>query len=266
MFFSRVAELSVGDTKINGLDISFFVEKTLTQEPNTAEIKIYNLNDINRKTLRDQQHIPVLLKAGYENSVGLLFKGDLTEVFSQREGSDWVTTIRSGDGLVALRSAQIQQSFKAGTPMLDVLKSIAKTLGISTGDAMSKLERLGLQDLDNTMSVSGNSMQQFHKALKPLGLEASIQDNALQILVSKEALEQTAVLLSPDTGLLDSPQLNNHGVLRAQALINHELFPGRKIKLETREIKEPHFVIQRVSFRGDTAGSDWLVDIEARKI
>jgi len=46
-----------------------------------------------------------------------------------------VTTIRSGDGLVDLRSAQIQQSFKAGTPVLDVLKSIAKTLGISTGDA-----------------------------------------------------------------------------------------------------------------------------------
>ncbi|MEI6806470.1 MAG: hypothetical protein WCK49_08200 [Myxococcaceae bacterium] len=84
MFFSRVAELSVGDTKISGLDISFFVEKTLTQEANTAEIKIYNLNAVNRKTLRDQQHIPVLLKAGYENSVGLLFKGDLTQVFSQR--------------------------------------------------------------------------------------------------------------------------------------------------------------------------------------
>ncbi|MEI6807010.1 MAG: hypothetical protein WCK49_11015, partial [Myxococcaceae bacterium] len=256
-----------------GLDISFFVEKTLTQEPNTAEIKIYNLNDANRKTLQDQQHIPVLLKAGYENSVGLLFKGDLTEAFSQREGPDWVTTIRSGDGLVALRSAQIQQSFKAGTPMLDVLKSLAKTLGISTGDAVQKLERLladrsfsvggGLKNLDNSMAVSGNSMQQLHKALKPLGLEASIQDNALQILVSKQALEQTAVLLSADTGLLGSPQLSNQGVLRAQALLNHELFPGRKIKLETREIKEPHFVIQRVNFRGDTAGSDWTVDLSA---
>ncbi|MEI6806061.1 MAG: hypothetical protein WCK49_06095, partial [Myxococcaceae bacterium] len=239
MFFSRVAELSVGDTKISGLDISFFVEKTLTAEPNTAEIKIWNLNSVNRKTLQDQKHIPVLLKAGYQNSVGLLFKGDLTEVFSQCEGPDWVTTVRSGDGLVALRSAQIQQSFKAGTPILEVLKSIAKTLGISTGDAMSKLERLNLENLDGPLAASGNSMQQLHKALKPLGLEASIQDNSLQILVSKQALEQTAVLLSPDTGLLGSPQLSNQGVLRAQALLNHELFPGRKIKLETREIKEP---------------------------
>ena len=187
--FSRVTELTVGDTQISGLDISFFVEKTLTSEPNTAEIKIYNLNDANRKTLCDQQRIPVMLKAGYQNSVGLLFKGDLTEAFSQREGPDWATTIRSGDGLVTLRSAQIQQSFKTGRSVMEVLKSIAKTLGISTGDAISKLERLGLKNLDNSMAVSGNSMQQFHKALKPLGLEASIQDNALQILVSKEALE-----------------------------------------------------------------------------
>ena len=266
MLFSRIAELSIGNTQINGLDISFFVEKTLTSEPNTAEIKIYNLNDANRKTLRDQQRIPVLLKAGYAASVGLLFKGDLTEAFSQRESPDWVTTIRSGDGLVALRSAVIQQSFKAGTSVMEVLKSIVKTLGISTGDAIQKLERLGFKNLDSGMSVSGNSMQQLHKILKPLGLEASIQDNALQILVRGQALEQTAVLLSADTGLLGSPQLSNHGVLRAQALLNHELFPGRKIKLETREIKEPLFVIQRVSFRGDTAGSDWTVDMEAKKI
>lgn len=256
----------MGDTQIRNLDISFFVEKTLTPEPNTAEIKIWNLNPSNRKTLQDQKHIPVLLKAGYQNSVGLLFKGDLTEVFSQREGPDWVTTVRSGDGLVALRSAQIQQSFKAGTSAFDVLKSIAKTLGISTGDALNKLERLGLKNLDNSMAISGNSMQQLHQALKPLGLEASIQDNALQILVSKQALEQTAVLLSPETGLLGFPQFSNHGVLRAQALLNHELFPGRKIKLETREIKEPLFAIQRVNFRGDTAGLDWTVDIEALKI
>ncbi len=266
MLFSRIAELSIGDTQISGLDVSFFVEKTLTSEPNTAEIKIYNLNDANRKTLRDQQHIPVLLKAGYAGSVGLLFKGDLTEVFSQREGPDWVTTIRSGDGLVALRSAVVQQSFKAGTPMLDVLKSMAKTLGISTGDAIQKLERLGLENIDNSMAVSGNSMNQLHKALKPLGLEASIQDNALQILVSGKALEQTAVLLSPETGLLGSPQLSNHGVLRVQALLNHELFPGRKIKVDSGEIKELNFKIQRVNFRGDTAGSDWTVDIEANKI
>lgn len=42
--FARIAELTVGNTQISGLDISFFVEKTLTAEPNTAEIKIYNLN------------------------------------------------------------------------------------------------------------------------------------------------------------------------------------------------------------------------------
>lgn len=266
MLFSRVAELVIGETQIVGLDISFFVEKALTSEPNTAEIKIYNLNDANRKTLQDHQHVPVLLKAGYEGSVGLLFKGDLTEVFSQLEGPDWVTTIRSGDGLVALRSAQIQQSFKAGTPVLEVFKSIAKTFGISTGDAITKLEQLGLKNLENSMAVSGNSMQQLHKALKPFGLEASIQDNALQVLVKKQALEQTAVLLSPGTGLLGSQQLSNHGVLRVQALLNHELFPGRKIKLETRVIKEPLFVIQRVNFRGDTAGSDWTADIEATQI
>ena len=65
---------------------------------------------------------------------------------------------------------------------------------LSTGDALSKLERLGLQNLESSLAVSGNSMQQLHKALKPLGLEASVQDNALQILVNKQAFFARPIL------------------------------------------------------------------------
>ena len=95
--FKRAAELQIGDTTISGLDIAFCIEKTLAREPNTAEFKIWNLNDRNRKYLRDQTRVPVTLKAGYEEAMGLLFQGDLSEAFSEREGPDWVTTIRSGE-------------------------------------------------------------------------------------------------------------------------------------------------------------------------
>jgi hypothetical protein len=268
--FKRQAELQVGDTLLTGLDISFCIEKTLAREPNTAEFKIWNLNDRNRKYLRDQVRVPVTLKAGYENAMGLLFRGDLSEAFSEREGPDWVTTIRSGDGLESLQSSRINKSFKAGTPIIDILKEISTSLGINVGDAIAFLEKRGFSSnnkkLLNGAVLSGSASNELDKWLKSVGLEGSVQDGALQVLVSGQALERTAVLLSSETGLIGSPEVSSKGILRARSLLNPDLFPGRKIKVESKEIKEPQFRIARVIFSGETFGQDWYVDIEAESL
>ena len=270
MLFRRTAELQIGETLLTGLDIAFCIEKTLAREPNTAEVKIWNLNDRNRKYLRDQKRVPVILKAGYKDAMGLLFRGDLSEAFSEREGPDWVTTIRSGDGLVSLQSSRISRSFKAGTPLIDILKDISKGLGINVGDAIAFLEKRGFSNSDKKLlsgaALSGSAHNELEKWLKSVCLEGSVQDGALQVLVSGQALERTAVLLSSETGLIGSPEVSSNGILRARSLLNPELFPGRKIKVESKEIKEPHFRIARVIFSGETFGQDWYVDIEAESL
>lgn len=270
MLFRRTAELQIGDTLLTGLDIAFCIEKTLAREPNTAEFKIWNLNDINRKYLRDKKRIPVTLKAGYEWGMGLLFRGDLREAFSEREDPDWVTTIRSGDGLESLQSSRISKSFRAGTPIIDILKEISNSLGIIVGDAISFLEKRGFSSSDkrllNGAAISGSAHNELDKWLKSVGLEGSVQDGTLQVLVSGQALDRTAVVLSSETGLIGSPEVSSKGILRARSLLNPELFPGRKIKVESKVLKEPHFRIARVIFSGETFGQDWYVDIEAESL
>ena len=270
MLFKRIAELQIGDTLLTRLDIAFCIEKTLAREPNTAEFKIWNLNERNRKYLQNQKRVPVNLRAGYEDAMGLLFRGDLSEAFSEREGPDWVTTIRSGDGLDSLQSSRISRSFKAGTPIVDILKDISKSLGINIGDAISFLEKRDFSSSDkrllNGAALSGSAHNELDKWLKSVGLESSVQDGSLQVLVSGQALERTAVLLSSETGLIGSPEVSSKGILRARSLLNHELFPGRKIKVESKEIKEPHFRIVRVIFSGETFAQDWYIDIEAESL
>ncbi len=270
MLFKRSAELRIGDTLICGLDMAFFIEKTLSREPNTCELKIWNLSEKNRRFLAEQKRIPIVLMAGYENATGLLFKGDLAEAFSGREGPNWVTTIRSGDGLVALQTARINKTFKAGTPLVDVLKELAKSLGISCGDALSLLDKHKRLIANPTIPLGkamyGNSFCELEKALASVGLTASVQDSALQIINSQMALEGTAVVLSASTGLIGSPEMSNSGVLRCRSLLQHDIFPGRKIQVKAQEIKETLFRVERVKFIGETAGQDWYVDIEAKRI
>ena len=44
--FKRVYELRVGDTALSSkLDVSFSIDKTIYEQPNTCEIKIWNLSE-----------------------------------------------------------------------------------------------------------------------------------------------------------------------------------------------------------------------------
>ena len=88
--FDRVIELQIGDTEIKGLHIAFEVEKSLSPEPNMAQIIIWNLCERNRRTLSEQTRIPVILKAGHKNNVALLFRGDLLSCDHIKEGMDYV--------------------------------------------------------------------------------------------------------------------------------------------------------------------------------
>ena len=70
MFFKRQFELIIGETNISGLDVAFHIEKSLSPEPNMAELQIWNLSPKNRRYLQAQKAIPVTLQAGYQGSTG----------------------------------------------------------------------------------------------------------------------------------------------------------------------------------------------------
>lgn len=97
-----------------------------------------------------------------------------------------------------------------------------------------------------------------------LGLEASIQDGALQILTKGLAVQRTAVVLSPQSGLLDSPSIGPGGILKARALLNHDIFPGRLVCIKSQLIDSRFFRVERANYTGDIAGPDWFVEIEGR--
>ena len=79
----------------------FVVNQTTTSTPQNATIKIYNLNDTNRKRIFfnwfDQASVCKIigLYAGYKDEKYLIFKGVQQEVSSYREGASLVTEINA---------------------------------------------------------------------------------------------------------------------------------------------------------------------------
>jgi hypothetical protein len=96
------------------------------------------------------------------------------------------------------------------------------------------------------------------------GLEWSIQDGNLQLLDRGKALAGTSLLLNSDTGLLDSPTVDNEGVLTAKMLMIPGVRCGGLVTIDAKRIKGT-YRIEKATWSGDTSSTDWYVEINAKR-
>ncbi len=162
--FERVIELKVGETDITGLHIAFEIEKDETPEPNPCHVEIFNLSADNRAILSKYKHVPVLLKPGYKNSVGIIFQGDMIRCSHIKEGPNWKTVLASGDGALAIQTKRTNKTFTKGTPIKTVVEDLAKQMGLPSNHALNQLEEL-TRTLSRSFIVSGNPMAEVTRLL-----------------------------------------------------------------------------------------------------
>lgn len=279
--FSREVSLNVGGTLIRTkvdqegqaspiLKVGFNVVRSLKKEPNTAEISIYNLSEDNRSKLQEKD-IDTELDAGYVDNVSQIFKGALDYSESKLSGRDWVTILQTTDSGKQVRKARINTSVKGPVKMGDILQIAGDALGVNVGNLVEKVKagsiRGALTELANGIVMSGKAEQSFDKIVKSMGYSWSIQDGQIQILGPTEVLRGEAVLLTPGTGLIGTPEAGDKGYVKARSLLQPDLLPGRKLKIESKNKKvNGFFRAEKCVFIGDTWGSDWYVDVEGKPL
>jgi len=279
--FRRAARVAISTIEIvvdpaepgSHLDVAFHVERSLKPEPNTAELQIWNLNPSNRLQLEEIKSlsggVPVQIDAGYEGQTAMLYLGTMRTVYTTRDGPDLVTSIQSGDGEKEYQQARINVSIAKGTSNVDVFKQVSKALGVGEGNLSLPYVTLKLSSFPALFPqggvLSGQVSQVITELAGSVGFEWSIQNGALQLLPLRQALTGTAVSLTPETGLVGSPSVDNEGILSAQALLIPDLFPGRIVEVESEWLTGSFRVI-KAAYTGDTAGEDWYVDLEAEKL
>jgi hypothetical protein len=279
-------ELVVDPTKPGtSLDLAFSIVRSLKPEPNTAEIQIWNLNPDNRSALEDKGTLPgsvdtkgkppptpppgisCTVEAGYEEQTALLFAGALRVAYTTREGPDLVTVLQSGDGEKQYQRSRVNLSIAKGTPNTSVLQQVTKALGIKEGNLSTATIALASAPVLFPQGgvLSGSASQIMTRITQSLGFEWSIQEGALQLLQNAAPLVATAVLLTPDTGLVGTPSIDINGILTAQSLLIPDIFPGRLLVLETERLSG-NYRVEKCAYSGNTAGAEWYVDIEAKKL
>ena len=282
--WKRQAEVTVGGKagqaiQVNNLRITFEVVKTLTATPNTAVIKIYNLSPDNEARIKNEFD-EVILNAGYEGGVEMLFRGNIKHVYRYREGNDRITEIEAGDGDNDYRNATVNATLAAGTSNAQLLKLATDSFSTTTLGEVQVPERARIRG----KVLTGNTRDILDGLARQAGANWSIQDGQVTVIGANNVATGVAIVLNADTGLTKSPEVNDKGV-GVQCLLNPRIKVNVALKLDNNSVRarrekvddlgkpaekqgpavrlDPDGIYKtiKVTHKGDTRGQDWHSDV-----
>lgn len=308
MLYDRVASLTIGISGKKGVEIrdlrfTFSIEKGATENPNKCSCKIYNLNPDTRALVENVNNV-LILKAGYKRDLGeiTIFTGTVTRSLTRREGPDWITEIEMSDSLLEYRDTKTSFSYAQGASAQAVLTNIAGTFGLPIRQLP---DDIAARTYPQGFAFVGRSREAMAKACEYLGLEWSLQNREVQILKKGKAFKEQAFLLSPETGLIGSPEQESKtmtekaaakkgftegqkGVratfgekaektgevekklevsgFKVKSLLQPTAQPGGFVCLDTKTIKKEFFRIESLVHLGDTHGNDWQSELILRYV
>lgn len=279
----RLASVQVGPVVADGLRCVFRVERTMRRNPNQVDVKVYNLNETSRAAIElsratnatgatdglghPVRRVFVSLTCGYEGQTFRTFHGDVRRIIHTVESPDIVTQVLGGDGEVASFTSRVSRAFVPGSTVQAVVTYLAQVMGVGIGNAVQAFRGAHLRDLRNYRDgtvLSGSAATEMDLLCAAAGLEWSIQDDTLQIVQLGQAIGDSGVELSPDTGLIGSPSKDPvTRVVRAKCFIMPNIVPGRRVLIRSHFITQV-IRINKATIVGDTHGPDWYIDLEGR--
>lgn len=280
-YLGALFDLIPNAVEITDLRMQFTIEKRLGGGPNTCTVIITNLAEYLRAELQTYP-LYLYLDAGYDGEYRRIFTGDLRWGASIKRGVNWETTVQIGDGSRAYKSARVRRSFAAGTPVRTALREAARSMGLQLPRHLDVAPELDEQFAAGTV-LEGPSRDELTRLLAPYGYEWTIQDGALQVYRDDQARPDQALVVSPDTGLIDSPEFApptysakpsksvrrstvRSPLLRFRTLLYPQIVPGCRVAVQSTTTDGIYKVVQ-VTHTGDTTPEgDWTTDVEAKPL
>lgn len=255
---------------VSDLDMAFSVKKTLKANPNQAEIEVRNLTENHRTMLEGSDALEVELHAGYGDQLSLLYRGQMRAAVTYRDGPDFVTKISSGDKSGVFAGRRLHVPLGEASSAAAALKQLVDDLGkteVGDGNVSDALTQAGVLTTVFPLggTLSGNASVLLTSLCRSVGLEWSIQDGVLQFLVASKALDEEAIELGSNSGLIGKVEVSNKGYVKATSLLIPGLRCGGKVTFATETELVGGYRIEKIHYHGDTAGKSWYASIEAKQ-
>lgn len=227
------------------ISLPFTIEIDITRNTltsaNVCQIRVYNLSLKNRNQIRFNnsdygQFREIVLRAGYGTRLAEIFRGNISQAWSVREGVNFITQIECYDGGFAFSNGVTNTQFPAGTPQKVILSSLAGSLPhVSLG---------AVGDYPGTTGRGTSYSGSTTDILRELsGGGFFIDKGKANILGTNEYIANAGTFnqvntISSASGLLGTPVLEQT-IVRFDMLFEPTLNAGQKIILDS--ITEQNF-------------------------
>ena len=235
------------------LAVDFDVKHTASKEPSVGNFGIYNLAESTRKRIASDA-IGLRFYGGYEGNEKLLYSGSIERVINRRQGGDYITEIRCGDGYREFTQSVTSKTYASGVSKEQVINDIAADMGLAVRTTVEGAKGV----LTGAKTLDGLSKD----VLSEIVPDWSITDN--EIVITGGALvplSNVASVISSDTGLLESPTITEKGV-NIKAQIDPDIRPRNLLDVRSESVTGI-YIVQSVQFVGNNYGGAFDMNIEA---
>jgi len=289
--YLRKCALTVVNAKealdLSALRIKFNTYQSDVQTPNSAVIRIFNLNDTTAKRVQ-QEFQKVTLSAGYQNGpFGVIFAGTIKQVRRGRvDPTDTYLDILAADGDEGYNFGVIQKALAPGWKPDDVLEEGRKAINADKGYTAN----MTVAAASRGKVMYGMARDYLRTLTRSQGMVWSVQDGKLQLVPLTSYVPGRVVALNGQSGMIGLPEQTEGGIT-VKCLINPAIRIGSAIQINDASIQRaflggnylyaqgrleqlPGFnsLLPKISndglyrvyvaeFSGDTRGHEWYEDI-----
>lgn len=213
------------------LTIEFNVTKQLFQSTNTATIVCYNLDGFTREGIYQDKYLfntektkMLTLEAGYGENLTCICVGYIQQCYSERKGTDFVTTIEVLDPDILNQYTSV--TFAAGTTFEEAYKYLASQ--------MPNLEMGELGNLNGVFQTPATFNGNAFVAINELtGGHTFVDNKVLNTLNDNETLKgYGAYVIDSEAGLLETPKRHD-AVLEINMIFEPNLRLGQLVDIKS---------------------------------
>ncbi|MDF2636579.1 MAG: putative hydrolase [Pelosinus sp.] len=277
---------------VSNLRCTFRIEKVALQIANYAEICIYNLSaETEAEIIKEGDR--VILEAGYQGIIeaktdgtpeenqspkqyGKIFDGLVVQALRDREDNiDYKLTLICMDGDDFLANNLIKLSIGAGQNHRQIVEQI-----VSKAERPTEIGKispdLNTQKLPRGKVFFGTPKQYLKNIANDNNANFWVDDGQVYIAKATDIPSGQALVLTPKTGLIGTPQQTQDGA-SFKCLLNPSIKLLSMIKLDNtyiRQVKQQvgqlptmldsdgQYQVYKLSHYGDTRGDEWYTECE----
>lgn len=197
---------------VSSLRVVFEVKKNALGQPAIAHIMIYNLNPETEAAIIEEG-FHVQLEAGYAAQYGLLFDGDIIQVFRNREdGINYRLEIIAADGKAFLGANYIRTTLAAGSTPRDVVEAAAKLsyYPIEIESISDSLPEIFLPRGKVCFGYPGDILDDVARTTESF---CQVDNGKLEVRKYTDPIpDDKCLYLTPQTGLVGTPEYTDDGI------------------------------------------------------